>query len=251
MTLVHLPDPWERFRSLTPARIALGRAGGSLPTAAHLDFQLAHARARDAVHDALDVAALRADLDRLGLGSLAVRSAAGDRERYLKRPDHGRRLDPSSRELLAATGIPLGSDAAFIVADGLSARAARRHAAPLLSALVPPLSERGWRFAPVVVAEQGRVALGDEIGELLGAALAVVLIGERPGLTSPDSLGAYLTWQPKRGRTDAERNCISNIRPEGLPYERAAGRLGYLMMEARRRRLSGVSLKDETGMLGP
>jgi ethanolamine ammonia-lyase small subunit len=164
--------------------------------------------------------------------------------------DLGRRLDPASRDRLGAAAA--GScDAVFVVADGLSARAAQRHVAPLLTVLVPELLGRGWRLAPVVVAEQARVALGDEIGGLLRADLAVVLLGERPGLTSPDSLGAYLTWEPRPGRTDAERNCVSNIRPEGLDYPAAARTLGYLMEEAKRRRISGVSLKDEAGMLRP
>jgi ethanolamine ammonia-lyase small subunit len=245
------PDPWHPLRALTPARVALGRAGGSLPTRAHLNFQLDHARARDAVHEALDLHAVGEALRRTGRECLAVRSAAGDRLRFLQRPDLGRRLDSASHELIERTSASARSvDAVFVVADGLSARAVHRHAAPLLAALYPRLLADGWRLAPVVLAEQGRVALGDEIGVLMGARMAVVLIGERPGLSSPDSLGAYLTWEPRVGRTDAERNCISNIRPEGLSYEIAATRLHYLMSEARRRRLSGVALKDETGALG-
>jgi ethanolamine ammonia-lyase small subunit len=232
-------DPWYPLRALTPARIALGRAGVSLPTAAHLDFQLAQARARDAVHDALDVPALRRDLEAAGFESLAVRSAAGSREVYLKRPDLGRRLDAASRESLEAAAGP-GRDAVFVVADGLAASAAQRHAVPLLAAAAPGLRADGWRLGPVIVAEQGRVAIADEIGGRIGAALAVVLLGERPGLSAPDSLGAYLTWEPRVGRTDAERNCISNIRPEGLAYDLAAATLVHLMTEARRRRVSGV-----------
>jgi ethanolamine ammonia-lyase small subunit len=250
METVASPDPWQHLRALTPARIALGRAGGSLPTRAHLDFQLAHARARDAVHDAFDVDSMAAALGQSGMEWLAVKSAAGNRDQYLKRPDLGRRLDQASRELLdrrVASANP--ADAVFVVADGLSARAAHRHAVPLLSRIYPRLLDEGWSLAPVVVAEQGRVALGDEIGAAFGARLAVVLIGERPGLSSPDSLGAYLTWQPRPGRTDADRNCISNIRPEGLGYEAAVVKLHFLMSEARRRRLSGVDLKDETGDL--
>jgi ethanolamine ammonia-lyase small subunit len=220
-----------------------------LPTRAHLEFQLAHARARDAVHDALDVEALANDLRAAGLDALAVRSAAPDRVTYLQRPDLGRRLDPAARERLgqATGGAP---DAVFVVGDGLAAGAARRHAVPVLAALVPRLRDAGWRLGPVIVAEQARVALADEIGEALGAALAVILLGERPGLSAPESLGAYLTWAPRRGRTDAERNCVSNIRPEGLACDLAADRLLYLMTEASRRRLSGVDLKEETGMLG-
>jgi ethanolamine ammonia-lyase small subunit len=242
-------DPWHPLRALTPARIALGRAGVSLPTAAHLDFQLAHARARDAVHDALDVPALRRDLEAAGFESLAVRSAAGSREIYLKRPDLGRRLDAASRATLEAAAGP-AHDAVFVVADGLAASAAQRHAVPLLAASAPRLRAGGWRLAPVIVAEQGRVAIADEIGGRIGAALAVVLLGERPGLSAPDSLGAYLTWEPRVGRTDAERNCISNIRPEGLAYDLAAATLMHLMTEARRRRLSGVALKADRRALG-
>lgn len=245
------PDPWYQLRALTPARIALGRAGGSLPTRAHLSFQLDHARARDAVQDSLDVDTATQALRQRGMDCFAVRSAAPDRLRFLQRPDLGRRLDSGSRQLMERTFPPGSSvDAVFVVADGLSARAVHRHAAPLLAEVRPRLLADGWRLGPVVLAEQGRVALGDEIGALMGASMAVVLIGERPGLSSPDSLGAYLTWQPRIGRTDADRNCISNIRPEGLPYQTAGTRMHHLMNEARRRRLSGVALKDETGAPG-
>jgi len=243
------PDPWHALRALTPARIALGRAGTSLPTRAHLDFQLAHARARDAVREELDVAALRSSLAAVGLESLAVRSAAPDRAAYLQRPDLGRRLDPAGREALATAAAPGGVDGAIVVADGLSARAAQAHAVPLLVRLVPRLRDAGWRLSPVIVAEQGRVALGDEIGAALEARLVLVLLGERPGLTAPDSLGGYLTWSPRPGRTDAERNCVSNIRPEGLGTAAAAERLASLALEAARRRLSGVALKDDSRAL--
>jgi ethanolamine ammonia-lyase small subunit len=242
-------DPWHPLRALTPARIALGRAGVSLPTAAHLDFQLAHARARDAVHHALDVPLLRRDLDAAGFESLVVRSAAASRDVYLRRPDLGRRLDAESREKLTAA-IGERPDAVFVVADGLAASAGQRHAAPVIAAAAARLRADGWSLAPVIVAEQGRVAIADEIGARIGAGLAVMLIGERPGLSAPDSLGAYLTWEPRVGRTDAERNCISNIRPEGLAYELAAATLVHLMSEARRRRLSGVELKADRGALG-
>jgi ethanolamine ammonia-lyase small subunit len=239
-------DPWAALRPRTPARIGLGHSGVSLPTSAHLDFQLAHARARDAVHQALDVGLLLADLERVGLSSVAVRSAASDRRQYLERPDLGRRLDARSRDLVARAAASAGSpDLVVIVADGLSALAVQRHAVPVLAALVPALEADGWRRGPVVVAEQGRVALGDEIGELIGAELSAVFIGERPGLSSPDSLGIYLTWSPKIGRTDAERNCISNVRPDGLSYVTAAARLRFLLTEARRRKLTGVGLKDD------
>ena len=243
-------DPWRGLRALTPARIALGRTGSSLPTAAHLDFQLAHARARDAVHRALVLAAMGDSLVQAGFRWVPVRSAASDRIQYLQRPDLGRRLDTASREMLRRT-VEDGEivDAAFVVADGLSAVAVQRHAVPGLTLLRQRLEGERWRIAPVIVAEQARVALGDEIGALLYASGVVVLIGERPGLSAPDSLGAYLTWQPRPGRTDAERNCVSNIRPDGLGYESAAARLHYLMTEARRRKLSGVALKDEAGAL--
>jgi ethanolamine ammonia-lyase small subunit len=222
------------LRAFTPARVAIGRTGDSLPTAELLRFQLDHARARDAVHEPLDPASL-------GVPHVLVRSAAPDRATYLRRPDLGRRL-------AVDTQLPRGDyDAAFVIVDGLSAPAVHRHAVPLLDAVTPLLES--WRLAPLTVALQGRVAIGDEIGARLGARLVVVLTGERPGLTSPDSLGAYLTWDPRPGRTDAERNCISNIRPEGLSYQAAAGTLVFLMSAARSRRLSGVALKDESRYL--
>jgi ethanolamine ammonia-lyase small subunit len=222
------------LRAHTPARVALGRAGHSIPTAELLRFQLDHARARDAVYEALDPASL-------GLTHVLVRSAAVDRATFLRRPDLGRRLADG-------TSLARGDyDAAFVIADGLSAPAAHRHARPLLDAVMPRLG--GWRLAPLTVVLQGRVAIGDAVGAKLGARMAVVLIGERPGLSSPDSLGVYLTWDPRPGRTDAERNCISNIRAEGLSYEAAAGTLEFLMTAARSRRLSGVRLKDENRYL--
>ena len=241
-------DPWEALRRLTAARIALGRAGASLPTAAHLAFQLDHARARDAVHHRLDVDALAEALAPAGLPVLRARSLAADRPEYLRRPDLGRRLDAASRQALADRSAA-GCDAVFVVADGLSALAVERHAPPLLARVAERLRREGWRLGPAVVVEQGRVAVGDEVGEALGAAMVAVLIGERPGLSSPDSLGVYLTWAPRPGRTDAERNCVSNVRPEGLPYEQAAHRLAWLMAEARTRRLSGVELKEEAPAL--
>lgn len=239
-------DAWRRLRDFTPARIALGHSGVSLPTRPHLDFQLAHAEARDAVHLALDVEALQHQLQQLGVTTLRLHSAAADRRVYLQRPDLGRRLEAASRQRLAAWMAEAASpchDVAFVVADGLSALAIHRHGAVFLENLLPKL--RDWRIAPVVLATQGRVALGDEIGQLLHAQLMVVLIGERPGLSAPDSLGLYLTYKPRVGLTDADRNCISNIRPEGLSYEAAADKLLYLLTEARQRQLSGVNLKDE------
>jgi ethanolamine ammonia-lyase small subunit len=230
------PARWTDLRQFTQARVALGRAGNGLPTAAHLDFQAAHAAARDAVHARLDVAALRAELHAAGLPSIAVRSQATDRRSYLLRPDLGRRLqDPAAIP-------PMPGAMLFVICDGLSATAVQCHAVPLLSATVPRLR---LPPAPVVVAEQGRVALGDDICELMGAQAVAVLIGERPGLSAADSLGVYLTWQPRRGCTDALRNCISNIRPQGLPPETAADKLLWLIGEMQRLRLSGVLLKDE------
>ena len=264
-------NPWSALRRLTPAHVGLGRAGVSVPTSPQLAFQLAHARARDAVHEPMDVARVRASLDSLGLAHVALRSAAGDRATYLQRPDLGRQLDEASQRALDTLGLPYRADCfdlAIAIVDGLSSRAIHRHAAPLLQevlAALPgargapaqelrsaerhgsgaPLDGATWSLAPVAVVEQGRVAIGDAIGEALRARLVLVLIGERPGLSSPDSLGAYLTWEPRQGRTDAERNCLSNIRPEGLPYRDAAIRLTGLLRESRRRQLSGVALKDE------
>jgi ethanolamine ammonia-lyase small subunit len=220
----------ERLRELTPARVALGRAGHALPTRELLAFQLTHAKARDAVWRALDPGVLRE------FNPLYLRSAAPDRATYLRRPDLGRRLPDG------ATLERGDFDAAIVIADGLSATGVHRHAGAVLSALMPLISD--WRVAMYVV-EQGRVAIGDEIGERLGAAMALVLIGERPGLSSPDSLGAYLTWSPRVGRTDAERNCVSNIREEGLHPELAARRIAALMRSAREFRLTGVATMIE------
>jgi ethanolamine ammonia-lyase small subunit len=232
-----------RLRDYTSARVELGSAGRSLPTRALLEFQLAHARARDAVHLPLAADSLVLELKQKGLDSISLSSAARNRDEYLKRPDLGRRLNNDSRERL--TPLRAEYDAAFVIADGLSALAVHRHAVPLLDLLLRDLD---WRTAPIAIVEQGRVAIGDEIGELFGARMTVVLIGERPGLSSPDSLGAYLTWQPGLGRTDAERNCISNIRAEGLSYAVAAHKLLFLMNEARRLKLSGVRLKEDASL---
>ena len=244
-----LPDPWATFRALTPARIGLGVTGVSQPTAAHLAFQLARARARDAVHYPLDTARLVRRLEDAGRRVVRVQSAASDRATYLRRPDLGRRLDEPSRGALEAELPGAPADVLFVLADGLSALAVERHAPPLLARILAHAEPAGWRVGPVVVATGGRVALGDEIGACLGAAQVVVLIGERPGLSSPDSLGAYLTWNPRVGRTDAERNCVSNVRPDGLDVDTAAARLWYLLREARRRALSGVELKEESELL--
>jgi len=242
LTLVEMsPAAREALRSYTPARIGLQRTGVSLATRPLLDFQLAHARARDAVHAAIDVRMLCDELRRCGLTALALESQAKDRLTYLRRPDLGRALSADSAALLT----PGDYDVVFVVADGLSALAVERHAVQLLRAVLPLIAD--WRLAPVCVVEQGRVAIGDAIGEALGARLAVVLIGERPGLSSPDSLGVYITWEPRRGRKDAERNCISNIREEGLGYAPAAARLQHYVKESSRLQLTGLGLKDPAG----
>ena len=238
-------DPWDHLRRFTRARIALGRCGASVPTRALLDFGLAHAQARDAVHTPLDVDALQAALGAAGFGpALLAHSAASDRATYLRRPDFGRQLAPASRAALTDLHAD-ACDVLFVIADGLSARAAQTHAVPLLEQTrrrLPP----HWRIGPVLIATQARVALGDEIGALLRAQQVVVCIGERPGLSSPDSLGLYLTHAPRAGLTDADRNCISNVRPEGLPYAQAAHKLAYLLAGARRLGRSGVELKDDS-----
>lgn len=238
---------WVNLRSLTAARIGLKRTGASLATGPLLDFKLAHARARDAVREPLDQAQLIADIAALGLPVLAVASAAEDRQRYLMRPDLGRRLAPGAQAALASHGS--GFDVVFVVADGLSARAVQTHAKPVLTDVLPRLRAEGWRIAPLVIARHGRVAIGDEIATALRADCVVVLIGERPGLTAPDSMGAYLTWQPSLGTTDADRNCVSNIRPEGIGYGDAAFKLAYMLRSIRAGRLSGVQLKDDSDWL--
>jgi ethanolamine ammonia-lyase small subunit len=240
-------EPWDTLRRHTAARIGLARAGASLATAPLLDFRLAHARARDAVHEPLDDARLLAELATLSLPVLALASAAESREQYLMRPDLGRRLRPDAAAALAAHA---GSyDVAFVVADGLSARAVETHARPLLAETLPPLLAEGWRVAPLVVVRHGRVAIGDVVAAALGADIVAMLIGERPGLSAPDSMGAYLTWHPIATTTDADRNCISNIRPEGLRYGDAAFTLVHLLRAMRTRRLSGVALKDDGARL--
>ena len=245
------PDPWAELARRTPARIALGRAGAALPTDEVLRFALAHARARDAVHASFDAAALAGEIAALSLRSLVVRSAAPDRPTYLRRPDLGRRLSPESRDALAAAAAGETCDLAVVVADGLSATAAHAQVVPLLRAFLPWVRRAGWRLGPVVLAHQARVALGDEVGALLRARCVALLVGERPGLSSPDSLGIYLTYDPRPGRTDAERNCISNVRPEGLGFELASYKLAWLLDRALTRQLTGVQLKDESDAVPP
>ncbi|MGI4779245.1 MAG: ethanolamine ammonia-lyase subunit EutC [Janthinobacterium lividum] len=242
------PDPWEDLRACTSARLALGRAGSSMPTAELLRFGFAHAQARDAVHAELDADALAAAFEADGIASLQVRSAATDRATYLLRPDLGRRLDDASAVALREAAGPspvAGCDLLMVVGDGLSSLAVDRNARMLIAA-VRAQAPADWRLGPVVIALQARVALGDEVGALLGARMVAVLIGERPGLSSPDSLGLYMTWNPASGRHDAQRNCISNIRAEGLAPEAAASRFWWLAQEAKRLRLTGVHLKDRS-----
>jgi len=247
-----IQNPWTNLRRFTSARLALGRAGDSLPTQEVLQFALAHAKARDAVHDSLDAESVTRDLGASGFQSIAVQSAVRDRAEYLRRPDLGRKLSDESTRLLVERGAgetgqrkaPSNFAAVFIIADGLSAIAPARHAIAVLKEITNKLE--GWQIAPIIIATQARVALGDEIGQLLKAEMTVMLIGERPGLSSPDSLGIYLTYKPRIGCTDADRNCISNVRPDGLSYEAAAHKLHHLMLAARRIGQSGVALKDES-----
>jgi len=229
---------------LTPARIGLPRAGASIATQPSLDLRLAHARARDAVHDLIDVAQLATDLSAAGQPVVQVASRVADRQTYLMRPDLGRALAADSAVALQTHGY--GYDLLFVVADGLSARAVQQHAAPVLQRVVAALP-KSWRVAPVVVARFGRVAIGDAIAAVLQAECVAVLIGERPGLSAPDSMGAYLTFQPRVEKTtDADRNCISNIRPAGIGYADAAFRISRLLLAMRVKGISGVALKDET-----
>jgi len=255
------------LRAYTNARVGLRRAGSSLATSELLDMALCLAEARDAVHAELSVVSLRRQLDKRGLENFSVRSAARDRAEYLRRPGLGRELSPASRAALEQVGKPTQSQQrglnrapslVLVLADGLSAVAVERHAVPVLDALLSLLGSGqigsgqigGWQIGPVIIAEQARVAIGDEIGEVLRASATLVLIGERPGLSSPDSLGTYITWAPRVGRSDAERNCISNIRPEGLSYALAAGKIAGYLAQARRLQLTGVALKEESHQLG-
>ncbi len=238
------PSPWREWRQATPARLALGRAGAAMPTDEVLRFGWAHAMARDAIHAALDVSALEAALQGAGWQTRSVHSRAPDRATYLRRPDLGRRLSAEDDERLCALALPAGQ-VCIVIGDGLSSLAVGRHALPLLAAL-QQLRPQFLQGLPLVIATQARVALADEVGAALGARLSVMLIGERPGLSSPDSLGIYLTHSPRLGRNDAERNCISNVRPEGLSYAAAAHKLAWLLDAALQRGLTGVALKDES-----
>jgi len=235
---------WQNLRRLTAARIGLRSTGASVATEPLLEFKLAHARARDAVHEALDVPRLRRDLETIGAEIIEVQSAVDDRQRYLLRPDLGRRLSTEAEGKLAAQSAEY--DVAFVVADGLSARAVQNHVRPMLEKLLSTLRSEAWRIAPIVLVRHGRVAIGDRIADLLGAKCVAVLIGERPGLSAPDSMGAYLTWQPGPNTSDADRNCISNIRPDGIGYAEAAQKIAHLLRAMRAGRISGVALKDDS-----
>lgn len=239
---------WGHWRSATAARIALGRAGVSIPTDEALRFGVAHALARDAIHTALDVALLKTQLEAAGLAVVQAHSRATDRTTYLRRPDLGRQLNPADIDSLRALAVTLehAPDICIVVGDGLSSLAVQRHTGPLLAALLPLLAP-GTLLAPIVVVQQARVAVADDVGEALAARLSIILIGERPGLSSPDSLGIYLTHGPVRGRHDAQRNCISNVRPEGLSYTAAAQKLAWLIRKALQLGVSGIALKDESG----
>jgi ethanolamine ammonia-lyase small subunit len=235
-------DHWSNLKKFTDARIALGRSGCSLPTKAHLEFQLAHARARDSVHSKLNIDKLIQEISNLGLSGIKINSMATDRLTYLKRPDLGRKLSDESKKILLLE--KKNFDLTIIVGDGLSAKAAQNQVIPLLNELLPKLKET-WKLSSVCIVEGARVAIGDEIGEILQSQIILVLIGERPGLSSPDSLGAYITYNPKIGKNDSERNCVSNIRPEGLDFIAASKKIFYLLNEAITRKITGIGLKDE------
>jgi len=236
---------WARLADLTPARIGLGRTGASQPTREVLRFQLAHAAARDAIHVPLDLERLEAEVAALGCRTLSVRSDATERSVYLRRPDLGRRLSPEDAARLNAEAEQ-GRDLVIVIGDGLSSRAVAANAVPVLAHLKAYAAHWGLGFAPVVLAQGARVALGDEIGQRLGARLCIMLIGERPGLSAPDSLGAYLTFGPRIGATDADRNCVSNIRSGGLDVVAAAYKIAWLVRQAFALQLSGTRLKDES-----
>jgi ethanolamine ammonia-lyase small subunit len=238
-------DPWSNLKRFTDARIGLGRSGSGMPTREVLGFSFAHAMARDAVLTPLDWSPIEASAHGLGLETKRVTSAVTDRSEYLRRPDLGRQLSPASRQSLAGLH---GSrpDLLIVVGDGLSSKAVAANFAPMLTALLPFVQKKEWKLAPVLLAHQARVALGDDAGEALGARAVLMLIGERPGLSSPDSLGAYITYKPRVGIKDADRNCISNIRVRGLGYDEAAFKMTWLIDQAFKRQMTGVGLKDES-----
>lgn len=246
---IYIPDPWDSLRTFTNARIALGRTGIASPLKEVLDFKMCHAHARDAVYSELHADELERSLDQFQLPLIRVRSKAVDRSAYLQRPDLGRTLHESSVAHLKNESSHT-TDVAVIVADGLSAIAINEHAIPVLKKLLPLLKQSVLTIAPLVIAEQARVAIADEIGSILQAKLSLILIGERPGLSSPDSMGAYITFDPKPGTTDEARNCISNIRPNGLNYDLAAEKIAGLIRASLHLKLSGTLLKDDELLLG-
>jgi ethanolamine ammonia-lyase small subunit len=241
-------DLLGQLREFTAARIRIGRTGASIPVKQSLAFKLAHAHARDAVYSELDINKLTADLKQFDLPVLQLHSKAAYREQYLQRPDLGRQLNEESIDQLNNHSVN-GIDIVIVIADGLSAAAVNSNAVSLLKILVPQLQSAGLKLAPVCLVKQGRVAIADDIGTQLKARLSLILIGERPGLSSADSMGAYLTFDPRPGLTDESRNCISNIRPQGLTFKPAAKKIFYLVQEAFKRKLSGVALKDNAGLL--
>ncbi len=236
------PDSWEFLRKHTAARIALGHAGVSLPTKELLAFRLAHAQARDAVYSELNKEKISTELSEIGFDYLFVKSSSVSRDEYLKNPNSGKKLDQEFLQKLKQ--FPSSYDLCFIIGDGLSAVAVNEHSVAVINLLSLKLKKQNWSIAPIIVSEQTRVALTDEIGNLLNANIVVMLIGERPGLSSPDSMGAYITYHPKPGLTDERRNCVSNIRPDGLSYSFAAEKLFYLLTEMNAKKISGVQLKD-------
>jgi ethanolamine ammonia-lyase small subunit len=244
-------DPWANLKQFTDARIGLGRSGSALPTHEVLNFALSHAMARDAVTTPIDWTPIEKGLADLGLATMRISSATSDRSEYLRRPDLGRKLSDHSREALVRASELEASrpDLVILIGDGLSSMAVSANTVAYMSALLPHVAKSGWKLSPVLLADDARVALGDEAGEILGGKAVLVLIGERPGLSSPDSLGVYLTFSPRVGLKDADRNCISNIRQRGLSYEEGAFKTAWLLREAFRRGLTGVNLKDESRFL--
>jgi ethanolamine ammonia-lyase small subunit len=239
------PDAWQFLQNYTPARIARGRTGHSIPTSELLKFQADHAQARDAVYSELDIVTLNSSISQsLNIQVINLRSEVKNRPQYLQRPDLGRTLSQESREELINISS-LESDICFVIADGLSAEAINQNALPILEILIPKLKAINWKIAPICIAQQGRVAIADEIVSLLKSEIVVILIGERPGLTSPNSMGAYITFHPYVGMTDESRNCVSNIRPEGMCFQMATDKILYLLTEIKSKKLSGVNLKDE------
>lgn len=236
-------NTWETLKQFTAARIALGRTGASIPTNEYLQFKLSHAQAKDAVWQPFDNESIAEELQSMGIDTVQVESMAGSKEEYLRRPDLGRKLSTQSTSLL--TGMPVSpANILIVVGDGLSSKAVHEHAVPFIWHFLPYVHDFGKTLHPVVIAKSARVALGDEIGQLLNAQIIVMLIGERPGLSSADSLGIYLTWQPRAGKSDAERNCISNVRPQGMIYPKAAFKLAWLIEHAFEQSGTGVQLKD-------